>query len=83
MGAVGSSPGAAALQRSERWRAGAAGAASIRDVIAFPKTTAAQCLLMEAPAQVADAQLAELHVARAGKALEPPPPPTKPHAHAH
>lgn len=60
-----------------------AGATSIRDVIAFPKTTAAQCLLMKAPSDVSDAQLAELHVAKAGKALEPPLPPFKPHAHHH
>jgi aspartyl-tRNA synthetase len=40
-----------------------AGAPSIRDVIAFPKTTQAQCALTGAPAAVADAQLGELHVA--------------------
>jgi aspartyl-tRNA synthetase len=40
-----------------------AGAPSIRDVIAFPKTTAAQCLLTGAPAGVAARQLAELRVA--------------------
>lgn len=40
-----------------------AGAPSIRDVIAFPKTAAAQCALTGAPAGVADKQLAELHVA--------------------
>ena len=39
-----------------------AGATSIRDVIAFPKSTAGQCLLTGAPATVADAQLQELHV---------------------
>ncbi len=39
-----------------------AGTESIRDVIAFPKTTSAQCLLTGAPSAVADAQLAELHV---------------------
>lgn len=43
-----------------------AGAPSIRDVIAFPKTTAAQCLLTGAPAGVGDGQLAELHVAVVG-----------------
>jgi len=40
-----------------------AGTESIRDVIAFPKTTSAQCLMTAAPSPVADAQLAELHVA--------------------
>jgi len=35
---------------------------SIRDVIAFPKTTAGNCLLTDAPNQVDEAQLAELHL---------------------
>jgi aspartyl-tRNA synthetase len=39
-----------------------AGASSIRDVIAFPKTTAAQCMLTGAPAAVAEKQLKELGV---------------------
>jgi aspartyl-tRNA synthetase len=39
-----------------------AGTESIRDVIAFPKTASAQCLLTSAPSAVPDAQLAELHV---------------------
>ena len=38
------------------------GGASIRDVIAFPKTTRAACLMSESPSPVHDAQLAELHV---------------------
>ena len=39
-----------------------AGTESIRDVIAFPKTTTAQCLMTEAPSPIPDAQLAEVHV---------------------
>jgi aspartyl-tRNA synthetase len=38
------------------------GEESIRDVIAFPKTTTAQCLLTSAPSEVPAGQLAELHV---------------------
>jgi aspartyl-tRNA synthetase len=38
------------------------GAESIRDVIAFPKTQRAQCLLTQAPSPVDDKQLRELHV---------------------
>ncbi len=40
-----------------------AGEDSIRDVIAFPKTQLAKCLLTEAPSQVATKQLKELYVA--------------------
>ena len=38
------------------------GSTSIRDVIAFPKTTNASCLLTDAPAKVTQAQLEELHI---------------------
>ena len=44
-----------------------AGAKSIRDVIAFPKTATAQCLLTAAPGDVSDAQLDDLHIAKALK----------------
>ncbi|MBD2137947.1 aspartate--tRNA ligase [Anabaena sp. FACHB-1237] len=40
-----------------------AGEESIRDVIAFPKTQQARCLLTDAPANVDGKQLKELHVA--------------------
>ena len=39
-----------------------AGTESIRDVIAFPKTTTAQCLMTGAPSMLPDALLAEVHV---------------------
>jgi len=39
-----------------------AGTESIRDVIAFPKTTSAQDLMTDAPSPIAPAQLKELHV---------------------
>ncbi|MDX1381922.1 MAG: aspartate--tRNA ligase, partial [Xanthomonadales bacterium] len=46
----------------DRWVALMAGEESIRDVIAFPKTTTAQCLLTGAPSAVPAAQIAELHI---------------------
>ena len=47
----------------DRMAALLAGTDSIRDVIAFPKTTGAQCLMTDAPSPVDEAQLVELHVA--------------------
>ncbi len=49
-----------------------AGTESIRDVIAFPKTTTAQCLMTGAPSQVPERQLAEVHVAVREKAEKGP-----------
>jgi aspartyl-tRNA synthetase len=41
----------------------AAGATSIRDVIAFPKTTSGQCLMTRSPARVSPDQLRDLGIA--------------------
>ena len=38
------------------------GASSIRDVMAFPKTQSASCMLTQAPSAVSEAQLRELHI---------------------
>ncbi len=48
-----------------------AGTESIRDVIAFPKTTTAQCLMTGAPSPIPDVQLAEVHVSVRPKAAKP------------
>ena len=39
-----------------------AGASTIRDVMAFPKTQTAACPMIDAPARVSDAQLKELGI---------------------
>jgi aspartyl-tRNA synthetase len=44
------------------------GSHSIRDVIPFPKTQNATCLLTDAPAEVSDRQLKELHIRKRTKA---------------
>jgi aspartyl-tRNA synthetase len=47
------------------------GAESIRDVIAFPKTQRAQCLLTQAPSPVDEKQLKELHIRLRAPAATP------------
>jgi aspartyl-tRNA synthetase len=44
-----------------------AGTEAIRDVIAFPKTTSASCLMTQAPSSVDQAQLDELHLELKGR----------------
>src|SRR5690554_4312763 len=48
------------------------GSSSIRDVIAFPKTQSATCLMTQAPGEVDEKQLKELHIRlrRTAKAVE-------------
>jgi len=48
-----------------------AGSESIRDVIAFPKTQRAQCLLTQAPSPVDEKQLRELHIRLRGAEKQP------------
>ena len=43
---------------------------NIRDVIAFPKTQHATCLLTKAPAEVTDEQLSEIHIKTVAPAKE-------------
>lgn len=47
-----------------------AGEPSIRDVIAFPKTTTAQCPLTDAPSAISDDQLKELHIGVVSKSVD-------------
>ena len=53
------------------------GAESIRDVIAFPKTQRAQCLLTDAPSPVDEKQLRELHIRLRQPVAQPGPADTK------
>lgn len=45
---------------------------NIRDVIAFPKTQSASCLLTEAPSPVDESQLRELHIRTVTPSVAPP-----------
>ncbi len=45
---------------------------SIRDVIAFPKTTTAQCPLTDAPSAISNDQLKELHIGVVNKNVDEP-----------
>ena len=47
-----------------------ANAGSIRDVMAFPKTQSASCLLTSAPSSVSEAQLKDLHLRTRARAKD-------------
>jgi len=47
------------------------GAESIRDVMAFPKTQSASCLLTSAPSAVSDQQMKDLHIRARARATPP------------
>ena len=47
------------------------GADSIRDVMAFPKTQSASCLLTNAPSPVSEQQLKDLHLRTRARAVQP------------
>ena len=55
----------------DRIAASLTGAESIREVIAFPKTTSASCLMTESPAPVEETQLSELGLSRLPSAGKP------------